>query len=129
MAAEREEAQQSCEDFVPYFVEWCVSVERTHTPFVAVDGESVVGMAWLARLPRSPRPGPTYRFDGDLQTVFVVPEHRNGGVGAGLVDTVLRHAWAQGIAAVSVSSSTRAVSLYQRCGFTGLPPHLRISKP
>lgn len=123
-------AAQSREDFRWPFLEWAHSVETTHTPFVAVDADAgLVGTAWLALVARTPRPGPTYRFDGDLQTVYVVPEHRNGGVGAELVRLVLEYAWERGLGSVTVSSSERAVSLYQRAGFTGVPPYLRAFPP
>jgi GNAT superfamily N-acetyltransferase len=129
-ADEFERAAQSCEEFLWPFLEWAHSVEATHTPFVAVDDEAgVVGTAWLALVARTPRPGPTYRFDGDLQTVYVVPERRNAGVGAALVRLVLQHAWEQDLGSVTVSSSEQAVSLYQRAGFTGEPPYLRAFPP
>ena len=119
-------AAQSCEEFLWPFLEWARSVEATHTPFVAVDADDgLVGTAWLALVARTPRPGPTYRFDGDLQTVYVVPQHRNAGIGAELVRLVLRTAWERGLGSVTVSSSEQAVSLYQRAGFTGVPPYLR----
>ncbi|MDX6197181.1 MAG: hypothetical protein QOJ79_332 [Actinomycetota bacterium] len=127
-AAENEVVRQSEAEFIPYFLTWVSSVESTNIPFIAVD-DGLMGMAWLALVARTPRPGPVDRFDGDLQTVYVVPEHRNRGVGAGLVNAVLRQAWDRGLGSVTVSSSTRAVSLYQRLGFTGIPPYLRAFPP
>ena len=127
-AAENEVVTQPAEEFIPYFLGWVSSVESTHIPFVAV-GDGLMGMAWLALVSRTPRPAPIDRFDGDLQTVYVLPEHRNRGVGAGLVNTILRHAWDRGLGSVTVSSSTGAVSLYQRVGFAGVPPYLRAFPP
>src|SRR3712207_5421681 len=86
--AENEVVSQPEQEFIPYFLRWWSSVESTHIPFVAVDDE-LLGMAWLALVARTPRPGPADRFDGDLQTVYVLPEHRNRGVGEGLVNTIL----------------------------------------
>jgi GNAT superfamily N-acetyltransferase len=128
MTAENEVVAQSQEGFAPHFLEWVDRVGATHVPLVADDG-ALVGMAWLALVARTPRPGPVQRFDGDLQTVYVLPEHRNRGVGAGLVKTILGHAWQLGLGSVTVSSSSRAVSLYERLGFTGVPPHLRAFPP
>jgi GNAT superfamily N-acetyltransferase len=127
-ADENEAATQPEAEFIPYFLAWWSSVEATHIPFVAVE-DGLLGMAWLALVARTPRPGPTDRFDGDLQTVYVVPEHRNRGIGEGLVNTILRHAWDLWLGSVTVSSSRRAVSLYQRAGFTGVPPYLRAFPP
>ncbi|MDT7539940.1 MAG: hypothetical protein QOI82_3525 [Actinomycetota bacterium] len=124
MTAENEAVPQSAEEFAPHFLEWADRVRVTHIPFVA-DEDGLVGMAWLALVPRTPRPGPVQRFDGDLQTVYVLPEHRNRYVGESLVKAVLRHAWELGLGSVTVSSSRRAVTLYQRIGFTGVPPYLR----
>jgi GNAT superfamily N-acetyltransferase len=128
MTAENEAVVQLQEGFALHFLEWVDRVRATHIPFVADDG-ALVGMAWLALVARTPRPGPVQRFDGDLQTVYVLPEHRNRGVGEGLVKTVLRHAWERGLGSVTVSSSRRAVSLYQRIGFAGEPPYLRVFPP
>lgn len=128
MHAENVVPTQTCDEFVPHFLEWVRSVASTHTPFVAVADEPV-GMAWLARLPRTPRPGPVTRLDGDLQTVYVQPQHRNQGVGEALVRAVLHHAWDQCIDSVTVSSGTRAVPLYQRVGFAVSGKDLRIASP
>jgi GNAT superfamily N-acetyltransferase len=116
---------QSRDAFMPVFLQWVDDVKGTHTPFVAVD-DAPIGMAWLARVARTPVPGAAPRLGGDLQTVFVLPAYRNNGVGAALVRTLLEHAWAQGMTTMTVSSSTRAVPLYQRLGFTGTPPHMRM---
>jgi GNAT superfamily N-acetyltransferase len=123
--AESTTPAQSCDDFIPVFLDWVNEVKATHTPFVAVD-DVPIGMAWLARVARTPLPGGVRRVGGDVQTVYIRPEHRNRGIGAELVRTLLRHAWDQGMTTMTVSSSTRAVPLYQRLGFTGLPPHLRM---
>jgi GNAT superfamily N-acetyltransferase len=128
MTVENEAVSQPVEAYVEHFLQWTTSVRATHTPFVAVD-DAAVGMAWLALVARTPRPGPVDRFDGDLQTVYVPPEHRNRGIGEGLVRRVLAEAWERGLGSVTVSSSDRAVSLYQRVGFTGLPPYLRAFPP
>lgn len=124
MTAEDQPVTQPLESYVQHFLQWARRVAPTHSPFVAAD-DAVVGMAWLALVARTPRPGPVDRYDGDLQTVYVLPEHRNRGIGAGLVTTILRHAWDRGLGSVTVSSGRRAVPLYQRVGFTGEPPYLR----
>ena len=40
---------------------------------------TIVGMAWVALVPRLPRPGSTDRLSADIQSVFVAPEHRGRG--------------------------------------------------
>ena len=120
---------QPRDDFAAAFVEWAHEVAATHTAFVAVDGGTVIGSAWLARIPRAPDPGMERRAHGDLQTVFVVPARRSAGVGAALIRQVLAHGWEQGLAAVTVASNERAAPLYRRLGFTGDPMDLRVAAP
>jgi len=124
-AAERDTPPQPCGEFVEDFLAWARNVTATHTAFVAVK-DAPVGMAWLARVPRSPGPGALHRVHGDLQTVYVAPEHRNQGIGGALVRTVLQYAWDHGVGSVTVSSGRRALPLYQRLGFSGHPRDLRI---
>jgi GNAT superfamily N-acetyltransferase len=120
---------QPREQYARAFSAWAVDVAATHTAFAAVDEDALIGSAWLAVTPRTPDPGPRYRANGDLQTVFVVPERRDDGVGEALVRAVLAHAWRQGLDAVTVAANTRAASLYRRVGFTGDPLDLRMSRP
>jgi GNAT superfamily N-acetyltransferase len=74
-------------------------------------------MAWLALVPRVPRPGVTTRLSADVQSVFVVPEHRGKGIGSALVQTASDHARRLGAGRVTVSSSRAAVPMYERLGF------------
>jgi len=93
----------------------------SHAAFVAVDGDEVVGMAFLAELPRPPSAESWRRVHGDLQSVYVRPPHRDRGVGTSLVEAVLAEARRRGMARVVVQSGTRAVSLYERAGFAPSP--------
>lgn len=76
--------------------------------------------------PREGRPR-SHRVSGDLQSVYVLPQHRDGGVGEALVAAVLALADEAATEHVTVSSSSRAVSLYQRCGFAVSPRLLKRS--
>jgi GNAT superfamily N-acetyltransferase len=127
--AEDGPAVQTRDDFATAFVEWAEAVKTTHTAFVAVDDGAVVGSAWLAQIPRAPDPGMKRRTNGDLQTVFVVPDRRNAGVGAALIRQVLAHGWRHGMSAVTVAANERAATFYLRLGFTGDPLDLRIAAP
>jgi GNAT superfamily N-acetyltransferase len=94
----------------------------SHRAFLAVlpSGEAV-GMAWLALTARVPRPGGAPRLCGDVQSVFVVPEHRSAGVGAALLHAVVQHAETLGLEHVTVHGNQRAVALYECAGFTSDP--------
>ena len=96
---------------------WMRDNAATHTALVAVDGDRVVGMAWLARLARLPNPGQARRDHGDLQTVYVLPEYRDRGVGSALVAAVVNEARRRGMHFLTVRSGTRSQIVYQRLGF------------
>lgn len=121
---------ESCEAFVPEFLTWMRGDGAGHTPFVAVTvDDGLIGMAWLARVPRPASPAALHRVNGDLQTVYVVPEHRGAGVGEAVVRTLLQHAWDQGMGSVTVTSGRRAMPLYRRIGFAGQARDLRLAAP
>lgn len=105
------------ERFVAAFAEWFASNAATHHAYLAIVDGAPVGMAWLAVLDRVPTPARPRRRSGDVQSVYVVPELRNAGVGAALLTAVLADARRLGLEHVTVHSSERAVALYQRTGF------------
>lgn len=81
-----------------------------------LDGR-LVGMAWLVVFSRVPNLRASVRLTGDVQSVFVVAEHRGLGIGAALVASLCEEADARGVARVTVSSTPRATGLYRRAGF------------
>lgn len=104
-------------DFLALFASWMADHVSTHLPFLAeVDGE-VVGMAWLMVGDRVPTPERRLRRSGDVQSVYVVPELRDSGIGAALLESVLVAARSLDLEHVTVHSSGRAVPFYQRVGF------------
>ncbi|WP_460775806.1 GNAT family N-acetyltransferase [Nocardiopsis nanhaiensis] len=105
------------DDFVPRFVDWGKRNADSHHCFIAVLRGTVIGMAWLAVTRRVPFPGEFERASGDVQCVYVLPEHRDGGVGGLMVEAVLELARESGVGRVTVHSSDRAVSAYARHGF------------
>jgi GNAT superfamily N-acetyltransferase len=60
----------------------------------------------------------TYAYVSD---VFVVAEHRNGGLGQFLMEAALAHEPLQGLRLWQLVTRD-AASLYRRCGFTDLAP-------
>lgn len=106
--------------------EWWSANDRSHVAFVARRAAAgVVGMAWLALVPRVPRPGTTGRCSGDIQSVFVLPEERGKGLGAGLIAAASTYALGLGAGRVVVQSGRRAVPLYERLGFASSPQLLQ----
>lgn len=114
---ERDEPGADEASFLESFTAWVIDHLSTHVPFlVEVDGR-VSGMAWLMLAARVPNPALIDRRTGDIQTVYVVPELRNSGVGAALLDAVVREARDRELVHVTVHSSDRAVPFYLRSGF------------
>jgi len=103
--------------FLEYFTTWAMDNLATHLPFVAEADGRLVGVAWLALYPRVPTPSRLDRRTGDVQSVYVVPEARNAGVGTALLDAVLREARDRELTLVTVHANERAASLYRRSGF------------
>ena len=75
--------------FLEVFSAWLVEHLATHLPFMAEVDDQTVGMAWLMLADRVPDLTRWSRRTGDVQSVYVVPELRNRGVGAQLVEAVL----------------------------------------
>jgi GNAT superfamily N-acetyltransferase len=115
---ERDELGADRATFVNFFTTWVVDNLATHVPFlVEVDGRHA-GMAWLMLGQRVPSPHNFSRRTGDIQSVYVVPELRNAGVGAALLAAILDHARDLELTRVTVHSGERAVPFYLRGGFT-----------
>lgn len=103
---------------------WARAHAATHVPLVAVDGDEVLGMAWLAIQARVPTPGAIERRSGDLQSCFVVPERRGAGIGRRLAEAVLAEARALGLEHVTVHASAASIPVYERAGFRANPRSL-----
>lgn len=116
-ATPEQQAQQTVEAFAADLDTWWADHD-SHVAFIAQVAESeVVGMAWLAIVARVPRPGVTTRRSADIQSVFVVPEHRGQRIGSALVQAAADHAFHLGAGHTTVHSGRRAVPVYERLGF------------
>lgn len=93
-----------------HFVRWAQANASSHRCTTMVRGDVVIGMAWLAIVPRVPTPRALERASGDVQCVYVVPNERSSGLGSRLIDVVLELADELGLERVTVHSSTRAMS-------------------
>jgi len=97
-----------------------IDVPRRGFFLVALHGTTGIGVAYVSFLWALEHGGPA----GWLEELYVVPEHREGGVGTQLLEAVIAAATAAGCAALDLEidqGHERVRSLYARHGFTPLP--------
>jgi GNAT superfamily N-acetyltransferase len=123
---ERNEPGPDREIFCEYFTAWVIDHLDTHLPYVVEADGRIAGMAWLVPSDRVPSVTRLDRRTADIQSVYVVPELRNTGVGATLIDALLAEARAREFEHVTVHSSDRAVPFYLRGGFVQDPHWLEF---
>jgi GNAT superfamily N-acetyltransferase len=114
-AAERGLPEES--GFEQRFREW-FEREAGHRVFwLAEDDGSAVGAANLMLFDRMPNPGMPSGGWGYLGNMYVLPSHRDHGVGGKLLAAIADHADARGLERIVLNPSTRAVPFYARAGF------------
>ncbi|PXA67349.1 GNAT family N-acetyltransferase [Cryobacterium arcticum] len=105
------------DEFVEILTDWAAQHAGSHSCTVARRGATVIGMAWLAVVPRVPSARALVRASGDVQSVYVTPTERGSGVGGRMLDAVLRRAFGLGLERVTVHSTPGAITAYTRAGF------------
>lgn len=85
--------------------------------WVAVEGSSLVGTAWLQLIEKLPNPVGHLGYHGYVSSVYVVPWLRNVGIGSALLKACLAEARILGIDALFLWPTDRSRPLYQRHGF------------
>jgi GNAT superfamily N-acetyltransferase len=115
--SERDERGLSQVEFGTAFARWWSGRRATHAAFIAELGGVTVGMAWLAVFDRIPQPRRLERLAGNVQSVFVLDEFRNQGIGRALVEAVIAEARSRDVGYLIVHPSERAYPLYERLGF------------
>ncbi|GAA4690332.1 L-amino acid N-acyltransferase YncA [Promicromonospora umidemergens] len=91
--------------------------ERSVCQIAVLDGD-LVGMAWLAVFERAPNPGDLVRRSGDVQSVFVLPEHQGSGIGRRLMEAICAAADGLGVRKLTLDARDSAVPFYERLGFS-----------
>lgn len=105
--------------FTDAFLRWTSDHGDSHQCLVVVDvDDKVVGFGFLALTRRVPVPHRNERRSGDIQAVYIAPEHRNSGIGGQLLEALIEIAHRRGVEHLTVHSSQQAVTAYQRAGFT-----------
>ncbi|MFJ5975039.1 GNAT family N-acetyltransferase [Streptomyces sp. NPDC093060] len=80
------------------------------------DGE-ICGHVFLHLVERMPEPYEDNTPIGYVTNFYVVPEQRNRGFGAALLEALRKHSQGSGMDALIVWPSERSVPLYRRSGF------------
>ncbi len=128
---ERAEYGLSAPEFETAFRAWWRSHQDSHIAFIAQSEGETVGMAWLAVFERIPQPRDFRRLAGNVQSVFVLDEYRNRGIGNALVDSVIAEARERHVGYLIVHPSRRAYPLYERLGFSPTTRllHMELDSP
>lgn len=105
--------------FVSAFTAWWEAERDTRTFFlIDLDG-AAVGMANIKTYDRMPAAGRSSSgIWGYVGNVFVLPDHRDAGVGAILMESLAAWAWERGMEHLRLAPSPRSSSFYARLGFT-----------
>ncbi len=85
--------------------------------WIAVDGDEPIGEVFLQIVGKLPNPVVEPERLGYITSLYVVPGHRNAGVGGALLDQALDECRREGLDTVVLWPSSRSRPLYQRRGF------------
>ncbi|MHB8378497.1 MAG: GNAT family N-acetyltransferase [Acidimicrobiales bacterium] len=121
----------SREGFEVKFFEWYEKHRESHRAYVAtIDGTSV-GCAWLFVVERIPGPEKFVRRAGNVQSVYVQPVYRGGGVGTKLIESLISDARTMQLDYLTTHPSSAAFPFYRRLGFDAADRalELRLSSP
>jgi len=114
---EADESGLDLETYQTQMATWLYAHEHSHLGFVAVRDGVTVGEGWLALVERVPGPGKFLRRSAYLQAIYVVPTHRNNGIGALLVGEMMNVARELELDYVAVHPSAKSFTFYRRLGF------------
>lgn len=99
-----------------YYRKWALAHQGRYPAFVAVQNGGVVGYASL-----SPFRAPTSGFDHICEnSVYVIPDAQNNGVGGALMITLIEEARRQGFWAITAwvdSENTFSMDFHKKYGF------------
>jgi GNAT superfamily N-acetyltransferase len=111
--------------FESRFAGWFTAqLARGSLAWIAEAGAAPVGMLVMFVHERMPEPDRDAGRWGYVGNVFVLPAHRDAGIGGQLLDAALSHADAHGFARVVLNPSPRSVPFYERAGFSADHPLL-----
>ena len=101
--------------FEARFADW---LARNRRMIWLAEAPAPIGMLNLAVFERMPRPGRDVGCWGYIANTYVLPAHRNSGVGRELLDAAIAHARQQRFARLVLAPTERSRPFYARAGFT-----------
>jgi GNAT superfamily N-acetyltransferase len=107
----------SREGFEVKFFEWYEKHRESHRAYVATINGKSVGCAWLYVIDRIPGPENFVRQAGIVQSVYVQPVFRGGGIGTKLVESLISDARTMQLDYLTTHPSSASFPFYQRLGF------------
>jgi GNAT superfamily N-acetyltransferase len=114
-AAEQEPSGIEDPDFERVFLEWAKANPR-QVLVAELDGE-LIGMLNVMVFHRMPNPGQASSCWVYFGNVYVLPRHRNAGIGGQLVQAAIEYSRSIGAARILLSPSSESRNLYERLGF------------
>ena len=116
-------------DFSSALEQWMTLQREVSVCKIALLDGKLVGMAWLAVFDRVPNPDDLRRRSGDVQSVFVVPEHPGLGIGRRLMEAICETADNLESRKLTMDSNDKPVPFYEHIGFTRPAPLLQHEGP
>ncbi len=104
------------------FSEWFCEEQDRRTLWVAWAGDQPIGLTGLLEYRAMPTPDLPQRCWGYVGNMYVDAAHRNRGLGARLLATVLAAADDRGYRRVVLAPSARSIPFYRRAGFVDAGP-------
>lgn len=103
--------------FADRFRAWFERERQQRTFWIAEHDGGAVGTTNLLRFTRMPRPATDTGGWGYLGNMFVLPEHRDRGIGGALLAAVVAHADELGLDRIVLNPTERSVPFYRWAGF------------
>lgn len=114
-AGEQEPSDIEDPDFEKVFLEWAKANPRQ--VIVAEQDGELIGMLNVMVFYRMPKPGTTASCWVYFGNVYVLPQHRNMGIGKQLVQAAIEFSRRIGAVRIVLSPSSESRRLYERLGF------------
>lgn len=125
------EPAEAADEFHARCSEWMAERLAGHPSWrcwVAEGARGIVGALWLQVIEKIPNPVSEPELHAYITNVYVLPQNRDGGTGALLLEAALAWCRASRIDAVLLWPSERSRPFYQRYGFNA-PDDLFVLRP